>query len=105
MTTALIVSISFPQRTCTHVDDRWIGKSPADGTRGERERERETDPLALTSHDAVMELGKIVKKSVEKENMLAWQFNTIGVSDAVTMGSDGRHWSCSYPSSSAVSPH
>lgn len=38
-----------------------------------------------------MDLGKIVKKAVEKQNMLAWQFNTIGVSDAVTMGSDGMH--------------
>lgn len=36
-----------------------------------------------------MDLGKIVKKSVEKQKMLAWQFNTIGVSDAVTMGHDG----------------
>lgn len=36
-----------------------------------------------------MDLGKIVKKSVEAQNMLAWQFNTIGVSDGITMGSDG----------------
>lgn len=39
-----------------------------------------------------MDLGKIVKKSVEKQNMLAWQFNTIGVSDGITMGSDGTSW-------------
>lgn len=37
----------------------------------------------------VMDLGKIVKKAVEAQNMLAWQFNTIGVSDGITMGSDG----------------
>lgn len=36
-----------------------------------------------------MDLGKIVKKAVEAQNMLAWQFNTIGVSDGITMGSDG----------------
>jgi dihydroxy-acid dehydratase len=37
-----------------------------------------------------MDMGKIVKKSVEKQDMLAWQFNTIGVSDGITMGSEGR---------------
>lgn len=36
-----------------------------------------------------MDLGRIVKRSVEKQNMLAWQFNTIGVSDGITMGSEG----------------
>jgi dihydroxyacid dehydratase/phosphogluconate dehydratase len=37
----------------------------------------------------VLEFGKIVKKSVEREGMLGWQFNTVGVSDAITMGGDG----------------
>ena len=37
----------------------------------------------------VLELGKIVKKSVEKQNMLAWQYNAVGVSDAITMGGEG----------------
>ena len=37
-----------------------------------------------------MDMGKIVKRSVEKQGMLAWQFNTIGVSDGITMGSEGR---------------
>lgn len=37
----------------------------------------------------VMEFGHIVKKSVEKEGMLGWQFNTVGVSDAITMGGEG----------------
>lgn len=36
-----------------------------------------------------MDLGKIVKKAVEKQGMLAWQFNTIGVSDGITQASDG----------------
>lgn len=37
----------------------------------------------------VLELGKIVKAAVQKQNMLAWQYNTIGVSDAITMGGEG----------------
>ena len=37
-----------------------------------------------------MDFGKTVKKAVERQNMLAWQFNTIGVSDAITMGGEGR---------------
>ncbi|KAK7733004.1 hypothetical protein SLS53_008333 [Cytospora paraplurivora] len=40
-----------------------------------------------------MDLGRIVKRSVEKQNMLAWQFNTIGVSDGITMGSEGMRYS------------
>lgn len=34
---------------------------------------------------AVLDLGKIVKDSVQKQGMLPWQYNTIGVSDAITM--------------------
>ncbi|KAK3296472.1 dihydroxy-acid/6-phosphogluconate dehydratase [Chaetomium fimeti] len=41
----------------------------------------------------LLELGNIVKKSVEKEKMLAWQYNTIGVSDGITMGGDGMKFS------------
>ncbi|KAH8780857.1 dihydroxy-acid dehydratase [Diaporthe sp. PMI_573] len=41
----------------------------------------------------LMDMGKIVKKSVEKQDMLAWQFNTIGVSDGITMGSEGMRYS------------
>jgi dihydroxy-acid dehydratase len=37
----------------------------------------------------VLELGNIVKKSVEQQKMLAWQYNTIGVSDGITMGGEG----------------
>ena len=35
------------------------------------------------------DLGKVVKQAVIKQDMLAWQFNTIGVSDAITMGGPG----------------
>jgi len=38
---------------------------------------------------SVLDLGNIVKKSVEQQKMLAWQYNTIGVSDGITMGSEG----------------
>ncbi|KAK3313569.1 dihydroxy-acid/6-phosphogluconate dehydratase [Apodospora peruviana] len=41
----------------------------------------------------LLDFGKIVKKSVEKQNMLAWQYNTIGVSDAITMGGEGMRYS------------
>lgn len=40
----------------------------------------------ITVHD----LGKTVKGAVEREGMLAWQFNTVGVSDAITMGGEGK---------------
>ncbi|KAJ1337189.1 dihydroxy-acid dehydratase [Microdochium nivale] len=42
---------------------------------------------------AVLEFGNIVKKSVEKQNMLAWQYNAVGVSDAITMGGEGMRFS------------
>ncbi|KAJ2905194.1 hypothetical protein MKZ38_006100 [Zalerion maritima] len=41
----------------------------------------------------LLDFGKIVKKAVEKENMLGWQFNTVGVSDAITMGGEGMRFS------------
>ncbi|KAK4691889.1 dihydroxy-acid dehydratase, partial [Lecanoromycetidae sp. Uapishka_2] len=37
----------------------------------------------------LLDLGKTVKDAVQKQNMLAWQYNTIGVSDAITMGGEG----------------
>lgn len=37
----------------------------------------------------MLDFGQIVKRAVEKQGMLGWQFNTIGVSDAITMGGDG----------------
>lgn len=41
----------------------------------------------------LMDLGKTVKKSVSEKGMIGWQYNTIGVSDAITMGSDGMRFS------------
>ncbi|ELR07204.1 hypothetical protein VC83_01337 [Pseudogymnoascus destructans] len=49
----------------------------------------EGNPCNMHLHD----LGKVVKASVIKQDMLAWQFNTIGVSDAITMGGEGMRFS------------
>ena len=38
-------------------------------------------------------LGREVKKGVLKNGMMAWQYNTIGVSDAITMGNLGMRFS------------
>lgn len=38
---------------------------------------------------AVLDLGKEIKKNIVNDNMLAWQYNTIGVSDGITMGGEG----------------
>ena len=37
----------------------------------------------------MLDLGKAVKDAVQRQGMLAWQYNTIGVSDAITMGGEG----------------
>ena len=39
----------------------------------------------------VLDLGRTVKDAVQKQGMLAWQYNTIGVSDAITMGGEGTY--------------
>ncbi|KAF2093707.1 dihydroxy-acid dehydratase [Rhizodiscina lignyota] len=41
----------------------------------------------------LLDLGKLVKDAVQKQGMLAWQFNTVGVSDAITMGGEGMRFS------------
>ncbi|EEY21696.1 dihydroxy-acid dehydratase [Verticillium alfalfae VaMs.102] len=41
----------------------------------------------------LLDFGKIVKRGVEKQGFLGWQFNTIGVSDAITMGGEGMRFS------------
>ncbi|KAL8680535.1 MAG: hypothetical protein Q9186_003286 [Xanthomendoza sp. 1 TL-2023] len=41
----------------------------------------------------VLDLGKTVKAAVQKQGMLAWQYNTVGVSDAITMGGEGMRFS------------
>jgi dihydroxy-acid dehydratase len=45
--------------------------------------------FSLTNLISVLDLGKTVKHSVQKQGMIGWQFNTVGVSDAITMGGDG----------------
>lgn len=50
-------------------------------------------PLAADIILSVLDLGKAVKVAVQKQNMLAWQYNTIGVSDAITMGGEGMRFS------------
>lgn len=45
--------------------------------------------MFLTLRYAVLELGKEIKKNCIKDGMLAWQYNTIGVSDGITMGGEG----------------
>lgn len=37
----------------------------------------------------LMDLGTTARKAVVERGMLGWQYNTIGVSDAITMGNDG----------------
>jgi dihydroxy-acid dehydratase len=39
----------------------------------------------------VLDLGKEIKVNVQKDGMLAWQYNTIGVSDGITMGGEGEY--------------
>jgi dihydroxy-acid dehydratase len=39
----------------------------------------------------VLDLGKEIKANVQKDGMLAWQYNTIGVSDGITMGGEGEY--------------
>lgn len=38
-------------------------------------------------------MGRAVKSAVEKQGMLGWQYNTVGVSDAITMGGEGMRFS------------
>lgn len=41
----------------------------------------------------LLDLGKEVKKAVQKQGMVGWQYNTVGVSDAITMGNQGMRFS------------
>jgi dihydroxyacid dehydratase/phosphogluconate dehydratase len=38
----------------------------------------------------VLDLAKLVKDAAKKNGMLPWQYNTVGVSDGITMGNDGK---------------
>jgi dihydroxy-acid dehydratase len=37
----------------------------------------------------LMDLAKTAKKAISDQGMIGWQYNTIGVSDAISMGSEG----------------
>ncbi|KAL8744804.1 MAG: hypothetical protein Q9190_002999 [Brigantiaea leucoxantha] len=41
----------------------------------------------------LLDLGRTVKNAVGKLDMLPWQYNTIGVSDAIAMGNEGMRFS------------
>ena len=41
----------------------------------------------------LLDIGKEVKNAIQKQEMLAWQYNTIGVSDGITMGGEGMRFS------------
>uniref|UniRef100_A0A060T5B5 dihydroxy-acid dehydratase n=1 Tax=Blastobotrys adeninivorans TaxID=409370 RepID=A0A060T5B5_BLAAD len=41
----------------------------------------------------LLELAKVVKQGVEKEDMIAWQYSAIGVSDTIAMGNEGMRFS------------
>ncbi|RJE20737.1 Dihydroxy-acid dehydratase [Aspergillus sclerotialis] len=41
----------------------------------------------------LLDMGKTVKKAIADQGMIGWQYNTIGVSDAITMGSEGMRFS------------
>ncbi|KAI4289105.1 MAG: hypothetical protein L6R35_001635 [Caloplaca aegaea] len=57
----------------------------------DQESMRTSPQVGIVMH--LLELGKTVKAAVQKQNMLAWQYNTIGVSDAITMGGEGMRFS------------
>ncbi|OAP60417.1 dihydroxy-acid dehydratase [Fonsecaea erecta] len=41
----------------------------------------------------LLDLAKLAKDSVTKEGFMGWQYNTVGVSDAITVGSEGMRFS------------
>lgn len=41
----------------------------------------------------MLDLGRTVKAAVQKQGFIGWQYNTIGVSDAITMGTEGMRFS------------
>ncbi|KAK3116852.1 hypothetical protein LTR53_002346 [Teratosphaeriaceae sp. CCFEE 6253] len=41
----------------------------------------------------LLDLGRETKRAIEQQEMLAWQYNTVGVSDGITMGGDGMRFS------------
>ncbi|KAK4626300.1 Putative dihydroxy-acid dehydratase, mitochondrial [Fulvia fulva] len=41
----------------------------------------------------LLDIGKEVKRCIETQEMLAWQYDTVGISDGITMGSEGMRFS------------
>ncbi|KFA66015.1 hypothetical protein S40285_03707 [Stachybotrys chlorohalonatus IBT 40285] len=41
----------------------------------------------------LLDLGQVVKGALEREGMIGWQYNTVGVSDAIGMGHEGMRFS------------
>ncbi|KAK4504265.1 hypothetical protein PRZ48_005181 [Zasmidium cellare] len=41
----------------------------------------------------LLDIGKETKKCIEKQEMLGWQYNTVGVSDGIAMGGEGMRFS------------
>ncbi|KAF5014680.1 hypothetical protein F66182_14255, partial [Fusarium sp. NRRL 66182] len=41
----------------------------------------------------LLDLGKTVKKAITDRGSIAWQYNTVGVSDGITMGTEGMRFS------------
>ena len=73
-----------------HCESYVCGYSPESYSCGWSPGRRYYNPPGLIkSLELVMGLGKTVKDAIVKQGMLAWQYNTIGVSDAITMGGEG----------------
>ncbi|KAL9604232.1 MAG: hypothetical protein Q9219_000630 [cf. Caloplaca sp. 3 TL-2023] len=53
----------------------------------DRESMKKSPHVGIASH------ALTIKGAVQKRGMLAWQYNTIGVSDAITMGGEGMRFS------------
>ncbi|KAM6512097.1 hypothetical protein FALCPG4_017080 [Fusarium falciforme] len=41
----------------------------------------------------LLDLGRTTKRAVGKQGFIGWQYNTVGVSDAITMGTEGMRFS------------
>ena len=47
-------------------------------------------PEWIFADQLVLDLAKRVKEGAKKNGLLAWQYNTVGGSDGITMGNDGK---------------
>ncbi|KAI9509709.1 dihydroxy-acid dehydratase [Russula earlei] len=62
------------------------------------------EPSVVDGQVNKLDLAKVVKEGCKEEGLVGFIFNTIGVSDAITMGTDGMRYSsvCSRPSSRRI---